>query len=334
MKMRTLREVYEEIGVSRTTLQGWVNGILGEPTVQDDTGWYFDDNDFEKIWQIRFFKQLKYSNGTIKEILNNPNFDKKKCLEEQILLLTKEKDELENLISAACLLKETGISPRTVRFGISELEDIRLDNFYNDILHMIGTSFNIFNHSIDEDEFISDFEEEEVNVRFDAFEKIMHFYKNGVDFRSEEIQLQIGLIPEAITFYLWFSPNSEIGAEIDKDYGDGSSVYFYNALQHYLNTNSNNEVGKELFTALENIAELGIKKYAANSDEVQSEVKKIYHFFSILSDKGKLNMIRNMGKLYGSNAYINAIDNGAKRGLSWFISRAIHIYCDRLEKNL
>ena len=59
MKMRTLREVYEEIGVSRTTLQGWVNGILEKPTLQDDAGWYFDDEDFEKIWQIRFFKTIE-----------------------------------------------------------------------------------------------------------------------------------------------------------------------------------------------------------------------------------------------------------------------------------
>lgn len=267
--MRTLREVYEEIRVSRTTLQGWVNGILEKPTLQDDTGWYFDDEDFEKIWQIRFFKQLKYSNSKIKEILNNPNFDKKKCLEEQILLLTKEKDELENLISAACLMKETGISPKTVRFEIVELEDIAKDNFYNDILCMLGTAFNIFNPPIDEDEFISDFIEEEVNARFDAFERIMLFCKKGVDVRSEEVQLQIELIPEAITFYLMFSPDSEMAAEIDKDYGEGKSAYFYDALQYYRNTKTGNEIGQELITALENIERFGINKFTANSDEVQ-----------------------------------------------------------------
>lgn len=330
MKMRTLREVYEEIGVSRTTLQGWVNGILEKPTLQDDTGWYFDDEDFEKIWQIRFFKQLKYSNSKIKEILNNPNFDKKKCLEEQILLLTKEKDELENLISAACLMKETGISPKTVRFEIVELEDIAKDNFYNDILCMLGTAFNIFNPPIDEDEFISDFIEEEVDARFNAFERIMLFCKKGIDARSEEVQLQIELIPEAITFYLMFSPDSEMAAEIDKDYGEGKSAYFYDALQYYRNTKTGNKIGQELFTALENIERFGINKFTANSDEVQSEVNEIYNFFRILSDKGKLNMLRAMGELYGSKAYINAFDNGAERGISWFISRAIQIYCDRL----
>ena len=273
---------------------------------------------------------MKYSNGKIKEILNNPNFDKKKCLEEQILLLTKEKDELENLISAACLMKETGISPKTVRFDIVELEDIAKDNFYNDILCMLGTAFNIFTPPIDEDEFISDFIEEEVDARFDAFERIMLFCKKGLDARSEEVQLQIELIPEAITFYLMFSPDSEMAAEIDKDYGEGKSAYFYDALQYYRNTKTGNEIGQELFTALENIERFGINKFTANSDEVQSEVNKIYNFFRILSDKGKLNMLRAIGELYGSKAYINAFDNGAERGISWFISRAIQIYCDRL----
>lgn len=332
MKMRTFREVYEEIGVSRTTLQGWVNEILEKPTLQDDTGWYFDENDLEKIWQIRFFKQLRYSNNTIKKILNNPNFDKKKCLEEQIQLLKKEKDELENLISVACLLMETGMSPKTVRFGISEIEQIKHNNIYNDILCMLAASFNIFNQLIDEDEIISDFIESEVNARLTAFEKIMHLCEKGIDSCSKEVQLQISLIPEAIAFDLLFSSDSEIALEIDKDYGEGKAAYFYDALQHYHNINTGNEVGKELSIALENIAELGINKFTANSEEVQSEVKKIYDFFSILSDKGKLKMLKNIGEVYGSKSYINAFDNGASRGVSWFISRAIQVYCDRLKK--
>lgn len=330
MKMRTFREVYEEIGVSRTTLQGWVNSILERPTEQDDLGWHFDDNDFEKIWQIRLFKQLRYNNSKIKEILNNPNFDKKKCLEEQILLLMKEKEELENLISAACLMKETGISPNTFRFGFNAFENINYDN----ILSILGATFNIFNKQEDEDDFTDYIIEEEFDVRLAAFEKIMHFCKKGMDIRSEEVQLQISLIPEAIIFNLWFYPDSEISADIDKDYGKGKAAYFYEALQYYCNVNSNNEVGKELFVALETIADLGIKKFTANSDEVQSEVKKIYNFFSILSDKGRLYMLRNLAELYGSKAYINTVDNGASRGVSWFVSRAINIYCDKLEKEL
>lgn len=177
MKMRTLREVYEEIGVSRTTLQGWVNGILEKPTLQDDTGWYFDDIDFEKIWQIRFFKQLKYKNSQIKEILNNPDFDKKKCLKEQISLLTREKDELENLISAACLMSETGISPKTIRFEIGEFGIIKEKNFYKSIVSIIGTAFNLFYHF--EDENIDYFNEEEIESRFDVFEK-MACFKNSL----------------------------------------------------------------------------------------------------------------------------------------------------------
>lgn len=326
MKMRTFREVYKEIGVSRTTAQGWVNFILERPTEQDVMGWYFDDNDFEKMWQIRFFKQLKYSNNEIKEILNNPNFDKKKCLEEQIQLLTKEKEELDNLISAACLMKETGFSPKTFRFGINEFEDIKYDH----ILSMVGTLFNILNKPDDEDEFIDYFVEEELDARLTAFEKIMDYCKKGMDIRSEEVQIQIALIPEAVIFDLWFSPDSELSVEIDNDYGEGKSAYFYEALQYYRNVNTDNE----LYSALENIAELGIEKFTTNSDEVQSEVKKIYNFFSILSNKGKLDVLRTMGEIYGSKAYINTIDNGASRGVSWFVSRALKIFCEKFEKEL
>lgn len=329
MKTRTFREVYEEIGVSRSTAQGWATRILGKTQNEggDNAQWYFDEEDYEKMWMIRFYKQLKYKEGNIKEILNNPNFNKQECLEKQIKELIDEKNKLEDVISAACWVKETGISPKSLRLNISKFDDIK----YDDIMSILITTSNILNLGTDKDHFSDEyFVEKEIDIRLNAFEKIMNFCNKEIDISSPKVQDQIALIPEATIFSCAFLPESELAREINEDYGTGKAEYFYNALQYYCDRNPNNE----LYLALENITELGLKRYATTSSEVQLEVQKIYFLSSVLSDKGKLDFLRTLEKIYGSQAIKNIIDNGANRGLSWFISRSIQIFCNNLQKDL
>lgn len=329
MRTRTFREVYEEIGVSRSTAQGWATRILGKAQNEgkDNAQWYFDEEDYEKMWMIRFYKQLKYKDGNIKEILNNPNFNRQECLEKQIKELIEEKNKLEGVISAACWVKETGLSPKSLRLNIGKFEDIK----YDDIMSILIATSNILNLGTDKD-YLSDeyFIEKEIDIRLNAFEKIMNFCDEGIDISSLKVQNQVALIPEATILSCAFLPESELAREINTDYGAGKAEYFYKAIQYYCEKNSNNE----LYLALENIAELGLKRYATTSNEVQIEVQKIYFLFSVLSDKGKLDFLRTLEKIYGSEASKSVIDNGANRGLSWFISRSIQIFCNNLEKDL
>lgn len=329
MRTKTFREVYEEIGVSRSTAQGWATRILGKTPNEgkDNTQWYFDEEDYEKMWMIRFYKQLKYKDGNIKEILNNPNINRQECLEKQIKELIEEKNKLEDVISAACWVKETGLSPKSLRLNIGKFEDIK----YDDIMSILIATSNILNLGTDKD-YLSDeyFVEKEIDIRLNVFEKIMNYCDEEIDISSPKVQTQVALIPEATILSCAFLPESELAQEINADYGAGKAEYFYKAIQYYCDKNPNNE----LYLALENIAELGLKRYATTSNEVQIEVQKIYLLFSVLSDKGKLDLLRTLEKIYGSEASKSVIDNGANRGLSWFISRSIQIFCDNLEKDL
>jgi len=346
--MKTLNEVVEIVGFSRRVIQEYEDeGLAIKPNNTNKYGHLqYDNNALERLWQLRFYKELGYDKKKIKSIMEASNYDKKKELEKVIDSLEKEKEKLDNLIGIAQMMKETGISFSALRFGIKELEDTNFD----EISSMLGAMFTIFKPTADEEiNFEEALTEEDLDALFAAFEKIMNLCEKGMDISSEEVQCQIALMHEitskklskSIMVFLWtslcLSPDSEMATEIDKDYGKGKAAYFYNALQHYCSVNADNEADKEFNTALENIAELGMKKYTTSSDEVQSEVKKLYHFYngiSVLSEKAKLGMLRNMAQLYGSRAYINAFDNGADKGISWFISRAITIYCDRLEKGL
>lgn len=43
-------------------------------------------------------------------------------------------------------------------------------------------------------------------------------------------------------------------------------------------------------------------------------------------------MLERAGKLYGSKEYREQFDGGRERGIAWFISRAIEIYCDNYRR--
>ena len=59
--------------------------------------------------RILLFKELEFPLKEIKKIIDAPNFDRNKALEQQIELLTMKKEHLENLISFARGIKGIGV---------------------------------------------------------------------------------------------------------------------------------------------------------------------------------------------------------------------------------
>ena len=69
----------------------------------------YDDTSLERLQQILLFKELEFPLKEIKKIIDAPNFDRNKALEQQIELLTMKKEHLENLISFARGIKGIGV---------------------------------------------------------------------------------------------------------------------------------------------------------------------------------------------------------------------------------
>ena len=59
--------------------------------------------------QILLFRELEFSLKEIKEIMDAPNFDRTKALEQQIELLTLKREHLDNLIHFALGIKMLGV---------------------------------------------------------------------------------------------------------------------------------------------------------------------------------------------------------------------------------
>ena len=107
--MMTVHEVHTLTGVSIRTLQYYDRIGLLPPAARTDAGYrLYDDAALERLQQILLFRELEFSLKEIQSILQSPNFDREKALEQQIRLLTLKREHLDNLIAFARGFKQVG----------------------------------------------------------------------------------------------------------------------------------------------------------------------------------------------------------------------------------
>ena len=96
--MMTIHEVSKLAGVSIRTLQYYDKIDLLHPSGHSDAGYrLYDDTDLERLQHILLFREMEFPLKDIKAILNSPDFDREKALEQQIELLKLKKEHIDNL---------------------------------------------------------------------------------------------------------------------------------------------------------------------------------------------------------------------------------------------
>lgn len=108
--MRTVKEVSDLTGVSIRALHHYDAIGLLRPTQITESGYrLYDDRAMERLQMILLFKELKFPLKEIKEILGSPAFDRGKALDQQIELLTLQKEHIQNLIDLARGIQMLGV---------------------------------------------------------------------------------------------------------------------------------------------------------------------------------------------------------------------------------
>ena len=107
--MMTVHEVSRLTGVSVRALQ-YYDGIgLLRPAEYTEAGYrLYDEAALERLQQIMLFRELEFPLKEIRRILESPDFDRKKALEQQIELLTMKREHIDDLIRLAQGIKLTG----------------------------------------------------------------------------------------------------------------------------------------------------------------------------------------------------------------------------------
>ena len=108
--MMTVNEVAKMTGVSVRALHHYDQLGLLKPARVTQAGYrLYDEECLVRLQSILLFKELQFPLKEIARILDSPDFDRNRALEQQIQLLQMRKEHLENLIMLAKGLKMTMI---------------------------------------------------------------------------------------------------------------------------------------------------------------------------------------------------------------------------------
>lgn len=121
-----INEVAKISGVTVRTLQYYDKIDLLKPNSISDNGYrIYNEESLEILQQILFFRELDFPLKEIKEIINNPDFDKSEALINQKNLLTKKRNRLNNIINLldSKIKGEDNMSFK--EFDISEIEETK-----------------------------------------------------------------------------------------------------------------------------------------------------------------------------------------------------------------
>ena len=107
--MMTVHEVSRLTGVSVRALQ-YYDGIgLLPPAAHTEAGYrLYDEAALERLQQILLFRELEFPLKEIRRILESPDFDRGKALDQQIELLSLKREHIDNLIRLARGIRENG----------------------------------------------------------------------------------------------------------------------------------------------------------------------------------------------------------------------------------
>ncbi|MED4456215.1 MerR family transcriptional regulator [Metabacillus fastidiosus] len=97
--MLRVKEVADLVGISVRTLHHYdeIELLIPDKTTEAGYRLYSDDN-LETLQQILFFRELGFPLKEIKQIINNPSFDKKEALELHRSMLLEKRSRLDQMI--------------------------------------------------------------------------------------------------------------------------------------------------------------------------------------------------------------------------------------------
>ena len=108
--MKTVNEIAQLAHTSVRTLHHYDAIGLLKPTEITEAGYrLYDDAALERLYLILLFRELEFPLKEIQAILDAPDFDRNRILEQQVEMLKAKAAHLQNLIHLANGIKLTGV---------------------------------------------------------------------------------------------------------------------------------------------------------------------------------------------------------------------------------
>ena len=239
--MMTVNEVSKLTGVSIRTLQYYDTIGLLPPTEYTEAGYrLYDDTAMERLQQILLFRELEFPLKEIRRIIDSPDFNRNKALEQQMKLLTMKKEHLEGLISFARKIKETGVN----KMDFQVFNTTKMDEYTKKAKEQWGQTAEY-----------KEYEEKTSKQSLEAQKQaLQNFMLIFVEFgkmmdkkpEDSDVQLNVKEFQDYITDHFYKCSNEilkglgemyvsggEFTENIDKAAGDGTAVFVAKAIDIY-----------------------------------------------------------------------------------------------------
>ena len=245
--MMTVNEVSKLSGVSIRSLHHYDKiGLLPATEVTAAGYRLYDDKALERLQMILLFKELQFPLKEITTILDNPEFDRSKALEQQIKLLELRKEHLENLIDLARGIKMIGVQKMS-KMSFDAFDTRRIDEYEAQAKASWGSTdaYKEF-----EKKSAGRSREEEQVLGVQMMEIFAEFGKiRNKKPESEEAQALVKKLQNYITEHYYtctdeileslgqmYAAGGDMTSNIDKFAGEGTAVFANEAIEAYILT--------------------------------------------------------------------------------------------------
>ena len=239
--MMTVHEVSKISRVSIRALHHYDHiGLLPATEVTEAGYRLYDEAALERLQHILLFKALEFPLKDIKDILDSPDFDRSKALEQQIHLLELRKEHLQNLIDLARGIKAIGVK----YMGFEAFDTRKIDEYSERAKEQWGKT-----------EAYKEFEEKSKDWTEDTTKNIANdlmkmFVVFGAmkekDPAGAEVQEQVKKLQDYITEHFYncttqilsglghmYNGGGEFTENIDKAGGEGTADFTAKAIEIY-----------------------------------------------------------------------------------------------------
>lgn len=237
--MMTVHEVSKLTGVSIRALHHYDHiGLLPATEVTEAGYRLYDEVALERLQHILLFKELQFSLKDIKVILDSPDFDRSKALEQQIHLLELRKEHLQNLIDLAWGIKAIGV--RLLSFDAFDTR--KIDEYAAQAKASWGTT-DAYKEYEQKAEGRTKEEQQKLHVEmmniFVEFGKIREMSPESVEAIALAKKLQDFITENLYTctdeillgLGTMYAAGGDFTTNIDKYAGDGTAVFAYEAIK-------------------------------------------------------------------------------------------------------
>lgn len=237
--MMTVHEVSKISGVSIRALHHYDHIGLLPATELTEAGYrLYDEAALERLQYILLFKELEFPLKDIKEILDSPDFDRSKALEQQIHLLELRKEHLQNLIDLAWGIKSIGV--KAMSFEVFDTR--KIDEYAKQAKASWGTT-DAYKEFEKKSEGRSKETQQKLNVEmmgiFAEFGKIKDLSPDGKEAITLAKKLQDHITEHYYTctdeillsLGTMYAGGGDFTINIDQVGGEGTAVFAYEAIK-------------------------------------------------------------------------------------------------------